>query len=147
MTLDKKIQQMATGEHRLDPDQQRHYLGTFAERVVLLGTIADAQHAIFIDNLETILQDYHSKYPNLQLKVSARLDNALEISYLKAAQAIGIPATVVDEEKAQSPYGFVLHTDKAEQLSEIEVQELYPDYFVDEPTQPAKKSFWQKLFG
>lgn len=147
MTLDKKIQQMATGEHRLDPDQQRHYLGTFAERVVLLGTIADAQHPVFIKNLDTVLQDYHRKYAHLHLKLSARLDNALEISYLKTAQAVGIPATVVDEEKAQSPYGFILHTDKAEQLTKTDVQQLYPDYFINEPTQPAKKSFWQKLFG
>ncbi|MGC4388149.1 DUF1694 domain-containing protein, partial [Streptococcus suis] len=41
--LDKQILQKATGETRLNPDEQRRYFGTFRERVVLTIALQEAQ--------------------------------------------------------------------------------------------------------
>lgn len=147
MTTDKKLLQMASGERRLDPDQQRRYLGTFAERVLLSGTIADAHHPELIKAFSSILGDYKNNHAELQLKLSAQLDKTVELTFLKTAMALDVPATVVDEDKAQSPYGFILHTNKAEQLAETDVRHLYPDLFKETSTKPAKKGFFQTLFG
>lgn len=45
--LDNKILQKASGENRLDPDQQRYYLGTYKERVVLHLSLKEAQKKSF----------------------------------------------------------------------------------------------------
>ncbi|WP_269207187.1 DUF1694 domain-containing protein [Streptococcus equi] len=34
-SLDTRLLKGASGENRFDPDQQRYYLGTYAERIVL----------------------------------------------------------------------------------------------------------------
>ncbi|MFX3960301.1 DUF1694 domain-containing protein, partial [Streptococcus suis] len=40
--LQKTILQKASGESRLDPDQQRLYMGTFRERVLLTISSSEA---------------------------------------------------------------------------------------------------------
>lgn len=147
MTLDQTIIQKASGENRLDPDQQRRYLGTFAERVVLLGTMADAHQPKLLDQLPAILQTYQTQYAKLQLKLSSKLDSRAELCYFKTAQDLGIAATIVDEDKASSPYGFVLHSDQAVNLDQVDVRKLYPELFLANSPKPEKTSFWKKIFG
>lgn len=146
MTLDQQLIQMASGEHRLDPDQQRRYLGTFAERLVLSAKLADATQPKLLEGLEPILSKTLASFPQLQLKLSAQLDAKTQMTYLKTAQKLGIAATIVDEDGAKSPYGFVLHAGQAVDVQETDVRARYPELFTASEA-PDKKSFWQKIFG
>ena len=55
----------------------------------------------------------------------------------------------MDEAKAHSPYGIVVHSDKAENLDKILFSELYPDILAPKQTEQIveKRGFFTKLFG
>lgn len=70
-------------------------------------------------------------------------------TYIKTAQALNISATIVDEAKAHSPYGIIVHSDKAENLDKVLFSEIHPDILAPQKTEQAitKKGFFAKLFG
>ncbi|MGT2959622.1 YueI family protein [Streptococcus caballi] len=146
--IDKKVMQATSGEKRFNPDEQRKYFGTFAERVVLSILFEDAQQANLIKNFESILAEQKDKYDTVILKISSKLSLTAQMSYMKVAQKLDITATIIDESKADSPFGIIVHTDLAENLEETNVKQLYPQYFEGKllQTSTEKKSFWKKLF-
>lgn len=147
MDMEKKIFELASGENRLNPDEQRYFLGTFGERVVLTATIADADDGRLQAAFERILEKMRKRHLPLSLKLSSKLKNGAEIHYLKLASDHHISATIVDEEGASSPFGFVLHTDHAENLEQTDIRQLFPDVFSEDDLPQVKKSIWKKLFG
>jgi len=148
-SLEDKVFQCASGEKRLNPDELRQYFGTYAERVVLAVLLENAENKIVIDHFPKILKDLLAIYPNLSLKLSPKLADQIQFTYIKAAQALNISATIVDEAKAHSPYGIVVHSDKAENLDKILFSELYPDILAPKQTEQIveKRGFFTKLFG
>ena len=134
-SLEDKVFQCASGEKRLNPDELRQYFGTYAERVVLAVLLEDAEKKIVIEHFPLILKKLLAVYPNLSLKLSP--------------QTLNISATIVDEAKAHSPYGIVVHSDKAENLDKILFSELYPDILAPKQTEQIveKRGFFTKLFG
>ena len=52
----------------------------------------------------------------------------------------------MDEAKAHSPYGIVVHSDKAENLDKVLFSELYPDILAPTETEPIvrKRGFFAK---
>ena len=127
-SLENKVLQCASGEKRLNPDELRQYFGTYAERVVLAVLLEDAEKKIVI---------------------SPKLADQIQFTYIKTAQALNISATIVDEAKAHSPYGLILHSNQAENLDKVLFSELYPDILAPSETEPIleKKGFFAKLFG
>ncbi len=95
------------------------------------------------------LKDLQAVYPNLSLKLSPKLADQIQFIYIKTAQALNISATIVDEAKAHSPYGLIVHSNQAENLDKVLFSELYPDILAPKETEPAteKKGFFAKLFG
>ena len=55
----------------------------------------------------------------------------------------------MDEAKAHSPYGLIVHSNQAENLDKVLFSELYPDILAPKETEPVteKKGFFAKLFG
>ena len=85
--LQKTILQKASGENRLDPDQQRLYMGTFRERVLLTLSFSEATSKDFQGQFSAICKELKGKYPQLFLKISPNLSDSLQISLMKEAQA------------------------------------------------------------
>ena len=141
-SLEDKVFQCASGEKRLNPDELRQYFGTYAERVVLAVLLEDAEKKIVIEHFPLILK-------NLSLKLSPNLSDQTQFTYIRGAQTLNISATIVDEAKAHSPYGIVVHSDKAENLDKILFSELYPDILAPKQTEQIveKRGFFTKLFG
>ena len=106
-SLENKVLQCASGEKRLNPDELRQYFGTYAERVVLAVLLENAEKKTVIDHFPQILKDLQAVYPNLSLKLSPKLADQIQFTYIKTAQALNISATIVDEAKAHSPYGLI----------------------------------------
>ena len=144
-SLENKVLQCASGEKRLNPDELRQYFGTYAERVVLAVLLEDAEK----NNFPQILKDLLAVYPNLSLKLSPKLADQTQFTYIKTAQALNISATIVDEAKAHSPYGLIVHSNQAENLDKVLFSELYPDILAPSKTEPIleTKGFFAKLFG
>lgn len=146
--LEKTILQNARGEHRLDPDQQRYYLGTFRERVVLTISFDDIISKQVQEAFPAILGDLKGQYDELAIKLSAKMDSSLQVGYMKQAQSAHIPATCVEEVNSQSPYALLIHSDKAEAVEHTDIKDRFPDYFKVTTSQThPKQSFWSKLFG
>ncbi len=148
-SLENKVLQCASGEKRLNPDELRQYFGTYAERVVLAVLLENAEKKTVIDHFPQILKDLQAVYPNLSLKLSPKLADQIQFTYIKTAQALNISATIVDEAKAHSPYGLIVHSNQAENLDKVLFSELYPDILAPKETEPIpeKKGFFAKLFG
>ncbi|MGT2932436.1 YueI family protein [Streptococcus catagoni] len=144
-SLDKKILKCASGEQRNNPDQQRFYLGTFAERVLLTIPLVGIEDDIAKTEFERLLPAYVEKYQPLSLKLSAELDAQYQMFYMKLASKKGIPSTIIDESSANSPFALVLHTDRAVNLDETSITSSLEDQ--KEPVTDKKSSFWQNLFG
>ena len=148
-SLEKKVLQCASGEKRLNPDELRHYFGTYAERVVLAILLENAEKKAVIEEFPKILKDLSLTYPHLSLKLSPNLADQTQFTYIKSAQALNISATIVDEAKAHSPYGVIVHSDNAENLDKVLLSEIHPDILAPQKTEQAvtKKGFFAKLFG
>ena len=146
--LQKTILQKASGENRLDPDQQRLYMGTFRERVLLTLSFSEATSKDFQGHFSAICKELKDKYPQLFLKISPNLSDSLQISLMKEAQAVQITTTIVDEKLAASQFALLFHTDHTVDLENISLDHTFPNLLKEAPTKKAeKKGFWQKLFG
>lgn len=146
--LHTTILQKASGETRLNPDEQRLYMGTYRERVVLLVTFEDLANLPVMQAFDTICQKLASNHSPLFLKLSPSLAVKQQISLMKLAQAHGITASIIDEKIGQSPYALVFHTDHAVDLEEISLEVIFPNLIKkEEKKEDSKPSFWKKLFG
>lgn len=147
MTIDKKLIEAAAGERRFNPDQHRRYLGTLAERVILSISLADAANPAIQNSFPTMLESLQANHPDLQVKLSDHLDQKVSMTYLKTAQDLGITATIVAEDKAQSPYGIIVHGQEAVEVADPDVNKVFAQLLTPKEEKSPKKSFWQKLFG
>lgn len=146
--LHTTILQKASGETRLNPDEQRLYMGTYRERVVLLLTFEDLANEFVISAFDTICQKLANSYIPLFLKLSPSLADKQQISLMKLAQTYGITSAIIDEKIGQSPYALVFHTDHAVDLEEINLEVIFPNLVQkEEKKEEQKPSFWKKLFG
>ncbi|CAM4230018.1 hypothetical protein AT575_02230 [Streptococcus penaeicida] len=146
-SLDKKVMQSATGEHRFDPDQQRYYLGTFSERVLLTIPLEGIENDIAKLEFERLLPSLVEKYEPLSLKLSSELESQYQMSYMKMASKKNIATTIVDETGAHSPFALVLHTDHAVNLNETSISSSLNQQGHSTKDKKSKPSFWQNLFG
>ncbi|HEL9599266.1 TPA: YueI family protein [Streptococcus suis] len=146
--LHTTILQKASGETRLNPDEQRLYMGTYRERVVLLLTFEDLANELVISSFDTICQKLASNHSPLFLKLSPSLADKQQISLMKLAQAHGITTSIIDEKIGQSPYALVFHTDHAINKEDISLATTFPNLVQTvEKKEDTKPSFWKKLFG
>ena len=146
--LEDKILKAANGESRLNPDEQRQYFGTFAERVILAISLENSQLDSVKSAFRPILDDFKRDYPTLFVKISPKLPVPIQMFYMKTAQQLDIQSTIVNEVSADSPYGIIIHSDKAENIQNFLLSERFPNILTKHTEQiPQKKSFWSKLLG
>ncbi|MBF8971100.1 MULTISPECIES: YueI family protein [unclassified Streptococcus] len=144
--LEKTLMEKAAGSLRLDPDQQRKYLGTFQERVICGISIAEAKDPQLKQNLPYILSALNATYTPLYLKISPSIPNDLQLTYLKMGRDQGITSTIVSDESSHSPFGLILHSDHALNLEDTSIKAYLPQK-KKESNPKTKKGFFQKLFG
>lgn len=144
--LEQKLLEASSAENRINPDEQRHYLGTFAERVVLAIEHEKADQDQTLTIFPNILNQLASEHAPLWVKISPSLTLNHQMTYMKIAQELSCSATIVDEKIAHSPYGLVVHTDKAVTLASTSLADHLSQEEPQKPN-PTKKSFFQKLFG
>lgn len=125
-TNDRIDQAMRGGSPKIDPDQQRKYLGTFRERVDLAVKIQDMGDSRAIKDTETEIK----KHPHYTLVINGDLDDNLTAPYMKIASNTN---THFDMESNKDyftkpdSYGVIYRTDHtAINVSPIDVFDKYP---------------------
>ena len=144
--VSKQILEKAHGGLKLNPDEQRRFLGTFEERVLGYAELATANDDKFQKGFLTILETLKKETEPLFVKISPQVVFEKQVYYLKQAKGADCQATIVSEDHNSSPFGLVIHSDVPVQTSEKDLRKAFSDLWQEKETK-APTSLWKKLFG
>ena len=144
--VSKQILEKAHGGLKLNPDEQRRFLGTFEERVLGYAELATANDDKFQKGFLTILETFKKETEPLFVKISPQVEFEKQVFYLKNAKDSDCQATIVSEDHNSSPFGLVIHSDVPVQTSEKDLRKAFSDLWQEKETK-APISLWKKWFG
>ena len=144
--VSKQILEKANGGLKLNPDEQRRFLGTFEERVLGYAELATANDDKFQKGFLTILECLKKETEPLFVKISPQVEFEKQVYYLKNAKDSDCQATIVSEDHNSSPFGLVIHSDVPVQTSEKDLRKAFSDLWQEKETK-APTSLWKKWFG
>ena len=144
--VSKQILEKAHGGLKLNPDEQRRFLGTFEERVLGYAELATANDDKLQKGFLTILETFKKETEPLFVKISPQVVFEKQVYYLKQAKDADCQATIVSEEHNSSPFGLVIHSDVPVQPSEKDLRKAFSDLWQEKETK-APTSLWKKWFG
>ena len=145
--LSKQLLEKAHGGPKLNPDEQRRYLGTFEERVLGYADVETANSLQLQKGFLTILENFQEKTEVLFVKISPNIEFDKQVFYLKEAKKTNSQATIVSEDHASSPLGLVIHSNEPVQVDEKNLRMAFPSFWEVKQDEPVKKSIWKKWFG
>ena len=145
--LSKQLLEKAHGGPKLNPDEQRRYLGTFEERVLGYADVEIANSLQLQKGFLTILENFQEKTEVLFVKISPNIEFDKQVFYLKEAKKTNSQATIVSEDHASSPLGLVIHSNEPVQVDEKDLRLAFPGFWEVKQDEPVKKSIWKKWFG
>ena len=145
--VSKKILEKANGGLKLNPDEQRRFLGTFEERVLGYAELATANDDKFQKVFLTILETLKKETEPLFVKISPQVEFDKQVFYLKHAKDDNCQATIVSEDHNSSPFGLVIHSDVPVQTSEKDLRKAFSDLWQEKEMKKAPTSLWKKWFG
>ena len=144
--VSKQILEKAHGGLKLNPDEQRRFLGTFEERVLGYAVLATANDDKFQKGFLTILETFKKETEPLFVKISPQVEFDKQVYYLKNAKDSDCQATIVSEDHNSSPFGLVIHSDVPVQTSEKDLRKAFSDLWQEKETK-VPTSLWKKWFG
>jgi hypothetical protein len=144
--VSKQILEKAHGGLKLNPDEQRRFLGTFEERVLGYAELATANDDKFQKGFLTILETLKKETEPLFVKISPQVVFEKQVYYLKQAKDADCQATIVSEDHNSSPFGLIIHSDAPVQINEKDLKKAFPDLWQEKETK-APTSLWKKWFG
>ena len=144
--ISKQILEKANGGIKLNPDEQRRFLGTFEERVLGYAELATANDDKFQRAFLTILETLKKETEPLFVKISPQVEFDKQVFYLKHAKDDNCQATIVSEDHNSSPFGLVIHSDVPVQTREKDLRKAFSDLW-QEKEMKAPTSLWKKWFG
>lgn len=144
--ISKQILEKAHGGLKLNPDEQRRFLGTFEERVLGYAELATANDDKFQKGFLTILETLKKGTEPLFVKISPQVVFEKQVYYLKQAKDADCQATIVSEDHNSSPFGMVIHSDSPVQTQEKDLKKAFSDLWQEKETK-APTSLWKKWFG
>lgn len=142
--MQQLIMEKSKGGCRLNPDEQRLFLETFEERVILKLTIDQANDCLTLESFPKILKELSQDYQPLFLKISPNVSTKAQIQYLKLAQDLRCCGTIVSADCKHSPYGVILHTDHPVEIADKSLAPFLEKTTTSQPS--CKPSFWSQLF-
>ena len=144
--LSKQILEKANGGLKLNPDEQRRFLGTFEERVLGYADLEIADDDNLKNGFLTIIETFKKETQPLFVKISPQVEFDKQVFYLKQSKDADCQATIVSEDHNSSPFGLVIHSDAPVQTSEKDLREAFSDLWQEKDTK-APISLWKKWFG
>ena len=144
--VSKQILEKAHGGLKLNPDEQRRFLGTFEERVLGYANLETANDDKFQEGFLNILECLKKETEPLFVKISPQVEFEKQVYYLKQSKDTDCQATIVSEDHNSSPFGLVIHSDIPVQASEKDLRKAFSDLWQEKETK-APTSLWKKWFG
>ena len=144
--VSKQLLEKTHGGLKLNPDEQRRFLGTFEERVLGYASLETANDDKFQKGFLTILKTLKKETEPLFVKISPQVEFDKQVYYLKNAKDSDCQATIVSEDHNSSPFGLVIHSDVPVQTSEKDLRKAFSDLWQEKETK-APTSLWKKWFG
>ena len=144
--VSKQILEKANGGLKLNPDEQRRFLGTFEERVLGYADLETADDDKFKNGFLTIIDTFKKETQPLFVKISPQVEFDKQVFYLKQSKDADCQATIVSEDHNSSPFGLVIHSDAPVQTSEKDLRKAFSDLWQEKDTK-APISLWKKWFG
>ncbi|MEZ7623579.1 DUF1694 domain-containing protein [Streptococcus sp. 27098_8_22] len=145
--LSKQILEKANGGLKLNPDEQRRFLGTFEERVLGYADLETADDDKFKNGFLTIIETFKKETQPLFVKISPQVEFDKQVFYLKQSKDADCQATIVSEDHNSSPFGLVIHNDAPVQTSEKDLRKAFSDLWQEKEMKKAPTSLWKKWFG
>ena len=145
--LSKQLLEKAHGGPKLNPDEQRRYLGTFEERVLGYADIDTANSPQLEKGFLSILENLQERVAHLFGRFSPTFNFDKKVFYLKEAKETDSQATIVSEEHTTSPFGLVIHSNAPVQVEEKNLRLAFAKLWEGKKEEPAKTSIWKKWFG
>lgn len=144
--VSKQLLEKAHGGLKLNPDEQRRFLGTFEERVLGYANLETANDDKFQKGFLNILMCLKKETKPLFVKISPQVEFEKQVYYLKQSKDADCQATIVSEDHNSSPFGLVIHSDIPVQTSEKDLRKAFSDLWQENETK-APTSLWKKWFG
>lgn len=145
--LSKQLLEKAHGGAKLNPDEQRRFLGTFEERVLGYADVETANSLQLQKGFLTILENFQEKTESLFVKISPNIEFDKQVFYLKQAKESNCQATIVSDDHITSPFGLVIHTNEPVQVDEKDLRLAFSSLWEEKKAEPPKKSIWKKWLG
>ena len=145
--LSKQLLEKAHGGPKLNPDEQRRYLGTFEERVLGYADISTANSSELEHGFFSILDGFQEKVEELFVKISPNIEFDKQVFYLKQAKESNCQATIVSDDHITSPFGLVIHANEPVQVDVKDLRLAFSNLWEEKKAEPPKKSIWKKWFG
>lgn len=145
--VSKQILEKANGGLKLNPDEQRRFLGTFEERVLGYADLETSDDDKFEKGFLTILETFKKETEPLFVKISPQVEFDKQVFYLKQAKEAECQATIVSEDHNSSPFGLIIHSDAPVQTSEKDLRKAFSDLWQEKEMKKAPTSLWKKWFG
>ena len=145
--VSKQILEKANGGLKLNPDEQRRFLGTFEERVLGYADLETADDDKFKNGFLTIIETFKKETQPLFVKISPQVEFDKQVFYLKQSKDADCQATIVSEDHNSSPFGLVIHSDTLVQTSEKDLRKAFSDLWQEKEMKKAPTSLWKKWFG
>ena len=145
--LSKQLLEKAHGGPKLNPDEQRRFLGTFEERVLGYADINTANSPELEHGFFSILESFQEKVEILFVKISPNIEFDKQVFYLRQAKESNCQATIVSDDHITSPFGLVIHTNEPVQVEEKDLRLAFSSLWEEKKTETPKKSIWKKWLG
>ncbi|MDY4346798.1 DUF1694 domain-containing protein [Streptococcus sp. BJSWXB6CM1] len=145
--VSKQILEKANGGLKLNPDEQRRFLGTFEERVLGYADLEIADDDNLKNGFLTIIETFKKETQPLFVKISPQVEFDKQVFYLKQSKDADCQATIVSEDHNSSPFGLVIHSDAPVKTSEKDLRKAFSDLWQEKEMKKAPTSLWKKWFG
>ena len=146
--INKVIMEKAQGGVKLNPDEQRRFLGTFEERVLAYCSIEQANGSLIHSHFKEMLSNIIANSQPVLVKISPEVESGNQIFYLKTSKELGCEATIVSSDYQSSPFGLIVHSDHLVQVDAKDMSQQFASLLqpAEKPVK-EKRSLWKKWFG
>ena len=145
--LEKRLDTGMYGTPRVNPDEQRKYLGTFRERCYLSMTVTEMKKK---DNQKTLLNALPD-YQGALVLLNGKLPESIQTDYITLLTKQQMEFRIVSDAQDAGPdsIGLLIAGKEAVNQDVIDIEQKYPAATTQsdkEQEQPEKMSFWKRLF-
>ncbi|MGV0167725.1 YueI family protein [Furfurilactobacillus sp. WILCCON 0119] len=135
------------GTPKINPDEQRHYLGTFRERVALSMTVAQLESGDYLTALGTDLEQRDEATHTIFL--NGNLGQEALGPYIRLATMHAVAFTIKNDPQyktAPTDLALVIAAKKAIDVDPIDIALKYPAATTQSQAPSSQPSFWHRLF-